>query len=326
MSPTQAMNVAAVCRLTPGTLISRRISWEPTAASASARLTAAIFLVEEIDLAQTTLDGLALVVGQLNAREEAPAPLAGDVVDARPVEQVALQRSRDLVLGPAALAHQLRPPRDQAPQRPRLLVRTPDLGQVARGQQLRQPPGIEPVGLRLRLRDLAQLLRVDDDDPRHVRLEDAGDRHRAPCRLERDLVIRAEALRKQLELRAPGPDPPRRAHPALLRDRHLAKLAMHVQADVSHGHLLSIDDTEDQMGKRQRRIRARGTSGPVAAAATKSTGTQPIAQTAYPTCVLPKSPSSRKARTYGPARTPQSATLKPKLHGRKSNSGIRGTQ
>jgi hypothetical protein len=42
MSPTQAMNVAAVCRLTPGTLISRRISAESTAASASARLTAAI--------------------------------------------------------------------------------------------------------------------------------------------------------------------------------------------------------------------------------------------------------------------------------------------
>jgi hypothetical protein len=50
-------------------------------------------LVEEIDLAQTALDGLALVVGQLNAREEAPAPVAGDVVDAGPVEQVALQRA-----------------------------------------------------------------------------------------------------------------------------------------------------------------------------------------------------------------------------------------
>jgi hypothetical protein len=73
MSPTQATNVAAVCGLTPGTLIGRGICWEPTAASASARLTAAI-------------DGLALVVGQLNARQQAPAPLAGDVVDARPVE------------------------------------------------------------------------------------------------------------------------------------------------------------------------------------------------------------------------------------------------
>jgi hypothetical protein len=83
------------------------------------------------------------LVGQLNALEEAPAALAGDVVDAGPVEQVALQRGRDLVLGAAALAHQLRPPRDQAPQRPGPLVRAPDLGQITRCQQLRQPPRVD---------------------------------------------------------------------------------------------------------------------------------------------------------------------------------------
>src|SRR5215207_1563446 len=44
--------------------------------------------VEEIDLAQTVVDGLALVVGQLDALEEAPAARAGDVVDARPVERL----------------------------------------------------------------------------------------------------------------------------------------------------------------------------------------------------------------------------------------------
>ena len=65
MSPTQAMNVAAVCRLTPGTVISRRISREPSAASASARFDRGDLLVEEVDLAQAALDGLALVGGQL---------------------------------------------------------------------------------------------------------------------------------------------------------------------------------------------------------------------------------------------------------------------
>jgi hypothetical protein len=86
------------------------------------------------------------------------AALAGDVVDAGPVEQVALQRGRALVLRPRALTHQLRPPRDQTPQRPGPLVRAPNLGQVARRQQLRPPARVEPIGLPLRLRDLAQLL------------------------------------------------------------------------------------------------------------------------------------------------------------------------
>jgi hypothetical protein len=276
--------------LTPGTLISRRISRGVDRRLGQRAVDSGDLLVEEIDLAQTALDGLALVVGQLDALEEAPAALAGDVVDARPVEQVALQRGGDLVLRAAALAHQLRPPRDQAPQRPGRLVRAPDLGQVARRQQLRQPARVEPVGLRLRLRDLAQLLRVHDHDPRHVRLEDARDRHRAARRLERDLVIRAEALRKQLELRPPGPDPPRRAHPALLGDRHLAKLAMHVQADISHGLLLSIDDTGDQLGKRQRRIRARGTSGPVAGAATEKHGLTAHRANGLPNLRSPKEP------------------------------------
>src|SRR5919201_5693264 len=102
MSPTQAMNVAAVCRLTPGTLISRRISAGRDRRLRQRAVDRGDLHVEEIDLTQTAVDGLALVVGQLDALEEAPAALAGDVVDAGPVEQVALQRDRDLVLRAAA--------------------------------------------------------------------------------------------------------------------------------------------------------------------------------------------------------------------------------
>ena len=60
-------------------------------------------------------------------------------------------------------------------------------------------------------------------------------------------------------------------------------------------------------------IRARSQGRP-----RKSTGSQPIAQTAYPSCVLPKSPSSRSARSYGWVRRPRSAALRVQFHGRRS--------
>ena len=59
------MNVAAVIRLTPGTVISRLISAEPSAWSAIARSRTRDLGVEEVDLAQAAIDGLALVAGQL---------------------------------------------------------------------------------------------------------------------------------------------------------------------------------------------------------------------------------------------------------------------
>ena len=178
-----------MCRLTPGTVINRRISGEPTAASGERPIDLGDLTVEEVDLAQAARNGLALVRRQLDALKEAPAPLAGDVVDAGAVEQVALKRGGDLVLRPAALAHELGPAGDVASQRPGPLVGAPDLGQVAGGQELGQPAGVEAVGLRLGLRDRAQLFRVDDDDARDLRAQDRGDRLRAARRLERDLVV-----------------------------------------------------------------------------------------------------------------------------------------
>jgi hypothetical protein len=65
MSPTEAMNAAAVCRLTPGTVISRRISGEPSASTASAASSAPDLGVEEVDLAQTSVEGQPLVDRQL---------------------------------------------------------------------------------------------------------------------------------------------------------------------------------------------------------------------------------------------------------------------
>jgi hypothetical protein len=52
------------------------------------------------------------------------------------------------------------------------------------------------------------------------------------------------------------------------------EVAMHVHPDRSEHHLslLVVDDAQAQVGKRHRRIRAHGTTGPVAGTATENTG------------------------------------------------------
>ena len=275
--------------------------------------------VEEVDLAQTALDGVALVEGELEALEKAAALPAGQVVDGRTVEQVPLQRGPDLVLRPAALAHQLGPASHPAPQRPRSLVGAPHLGHIARRQQLGEPAGVEPVGLCLGLGDLPQLLRVHDHDPRHVRTEDPGDRLGAAGGLQPHLVVSTEALGEQLELAPAGPHPAGRAHPALLQDRHLAELAVDVQPDVSHGDLLlPIDDAGDQVGKRHRRIRALSTSGPVAGAATEKHGLAAHRANGLPILRSPREPLVPEPPTLRPRPDGPARALKRKFHGRRS--------
>jgi hypothetical protein len=61
-----------------------------------------------------------------------------------------------------------------------------------------------------------------------MRLDDPRDPKRVPGRLQGDLIVSAETLRKQRQRRRLGLHPPRRPHRARLRDRHLAKVAMHV--------------------------------------------------------------------------------------------------
>ncbi len=68
MSPTEAMKVAAVWTLTPGTLISRSTSGQASACLAISRSRAATSRVEEVDLAQAAVERQALVDGQLELR------------------------------------------------------------------------------------------------------------------------------------------------------------------------------------------------------------------------------------------------------------------
>ena len=70
-----------------------------------------------------------------------------------------------------------------------------------------------------------------------MRLDDLRDQPRAAGRLQRHHVIPAQAPREQLELLHRACDPAGRTHPAALRDRDLAEVAMHVHPDEPHRSL-----------------------------------------------------------------------------------------
>jgi hypothetical protein len=88
----------------------------------------------------------------------------------------------DLVLGPRPRAHELlasrRPPAHDA----RFLLRRPPAVELAGGEQPRQRPRVEAVGLRPRLAD-AGIGGADDDDPGDVRRRDPFDLPRRPAHL-----------------------------------------------------------------------------------------------------------------------------------------------
>ena len=70
-------------------------------------------------------------------------------------------------------------------------------------------------------------------------LEDPRDLPRVRGDLERDPIIRRQAFREQLKALGRGLDSTGRAHRAVLADRDLAEIEMHIQPDVSHLHHLS---------------------------------------------------------------------------------------
>ena len=313
MSPIAASSAAAVTKLTPGRVSSRRISVEASTCSASARSISAISPSRNVDLAQAGRDRLLLIGRQLLRGEPAPTADAEQIAHRRLALQVADQRRVHLVLRACALPDQLRPRRDPAAQDPRLLIRQPDRRQKAAGEQLRQRARVDLVRLRARPRDPLDRLRIREHHPAHVRLDDPRDPERVPGRLQRNLIVTAEALREQLKRRRLGLHPPRQPHLASLRDRHLAEVAMHVQPDEPHPTPppSRSSTTETRRATRQLRIRARGTPG-------QSQGRPPTnsglaahnVSTACPTCVSLKPLASGTRRRYATSRTTQ------KLHPR----------
>jgi hypothetical protein len=207
MSPITAIIVAAVTTSTPGDRHQpadlRRVERDLRDLSVEQLA----LLEREVESAQVGVDRLALVGGQLERVKPGTPALAEQVGGRNLRGQVALQGGVDVALEPARVAHQLRAPRRQAAQQPRALVGHPHPRQQVRRQQLRQSAGIDLVVLDLGLVDRPQLARVGDHHLGHVRFEDARDRQAVAGRLERHLVVLAEALGEQLQLRA------RRLHP-----------------------------------------------------------------------------------------------------------------
>ena len=79
-----------------------------------------------------------------------------------------------------------------------------------------------------------------------MRLDDPRDPERVACRLQRHLIVTAEAQRKQRQPRRLGLHPSGQAQLASLRDRDLAEVAIDVQPDEAHQHQLHSRLTTDR--------------------------------------------------------------------------------
>src|SRR5512133_3301467 len=271
MSPTAAMRVAATITLTPGTVISRVTSGHDNASTAISFSASAISASRNSTWRTAESTVSRSVMGNCcSASQRRPLTPNRSDTGGRSLRQ-RINTAWISFLGARARPNQLGATCQPAAHRAEALIRGPDAIELTGPQQLGQGPRIEAVGLGPRLAD-AGVARRDDDHPRHMRLKDPRDRPRIARHLQRDPVARVQALRKQFQRLGPRLDPARRAQPALGDDRHLAEVAVHVQRYRSHLVLLVVVDWEEPVGKRHRRIRARGATGQVAGAATKKPG------------------------------------------------------
>jgi hypothetical protein len=116
--------------------------------------------VEEVDLAQAPVDGLALVIGQRERGQPRAAASPECVAHRRAALEGAHQHRVDLVLGTGALSDELRAAGQAPAQRPRRLIRQPAAAQQPGGEKPRQRARVAAVGLDLRLGDPRSSVRV----------------------------------------------------------------------------------------------------------------------------------------------------------------------
>ena len=119
MSPIAARKLAATITFTPGTVISRG-SPAVKRVLRDQPLDRGDLGVEEIDLAQPAVDGLAFLDRQLELGQPPPALHAEQICDRRAAVQPAHQDRVDLVLRPRARPHQLPATRQPTAHHPRL--------------------------------------------------------------------------------------------------------------------------------------------------------------------------------------------------------------
>jgi hypothetical protein len=190
----------------------------------------------KVQLAQQRVNGQLLVRRQRLVRKPAAALDPEQISRRAPRDQVTVKNRLHPILQAGPLTHDMRAASHLTTQRLCGLVGDPHRRQIVRGQQLRQHLGVNLVGLDLRLGDRAGLLRIGHHHPRHMRLEQPDDRLRVARRLDRDLILRPEAVGKDPQRLVAQRDPPRLADQAVLPHRDLRELSVHVQPDTPTSH------------------------------------------------------------------------------------------
>src|SRR5262245_21688985 len=159
-----------------------------------------------------------------------------------------------------------------------------------------------------------------------MRLDDPRNLERVAGRLERDLIVTAEALRQQLKRRRLALHPPRQPHLPSFCDRDLAEVAMDIQADEPHRTPPPLSLVNDW-----RRGGRHDNYGSVRAAHPDSrrgghlqtAGSQPIMCDGLPYLRLPEAPGIRNTPTLR-QRPDDADTPSPQSHGPTTSSGHTG--
>jgi hypothetical protein len=139
-----------------------------------------------------------------------------------------------------SLPHDLIAAGDLPAQRLGRLVRNPDLRQEAARVELSLHAGVDRVGLDLRMRDDAYLLRVGDHDPLHVRRNDPRDGRRVTGRFDHHDVLRRKPCRKGRQELASHVDAAEPPELAVVPPHRLRESAVDIQSDDAHARSLRL--------------------------------------------------------------------------------------
>ena len=140
----------------------------------------------------------------------------------------------NLVFDPGPLPNQVSAAGDLPTQRPGPIIRQPHRRQKVRRQQLRKDPSIDLVGLDLRLRNRPGLGWVRYHHPTHDRGQQVRDRITVTGGLQRHLIIDAKLNSPLSQRLRRNRDPTLISHQAILNNRDLGELAMHIHSDIAH--------------------------------------------------------------------------------------------
>jgi hypothetical protein len=188
----------------------------------------------EVQLPQQRVHAGAFVGRQRLHRQPVPARPAEQIRHRRSRGQVARQDCMNLVFDPGPLPNQVSAAGDLPTQRPGPIVRQPHWRQKVSGQQLRKNPGIDLVGLDLRLRDHPGLRRVRHHHPACQRDQQGRDRVAVAGGLQRHLIIGAKLSSPLSQRLRRDRDPALISHQAIFNNRELGKLAVHIHSDIAH--------------------------------------------------------------------------------------------